>query len=146
MGADAIILGCVSRKRDGSFPARDLYDSPLWARRRRYADASGLPWVIYSGKHGILDPGEVVGTYDLSLRDCSADERRQKGASAAGQLAKRFGSLDGMTFEIHAGSAYRDSLEEPLRLRGARLENPVVGLGIGQQLHWYDDRARGSMS
>jgi hypothetical protein len=64
-------------------------------------------------------------------------EQRAKGELAAAQLEQRFGRLEGKVFEIHAGSAYANSLEVPLRRRGAFLVNPVSGLSIGYQLQWY---------
>jgi hypothetical protein len=51
-----ILLGCVKRKRDHPATAKDLYSSPLWAGRRAYAESSGVPWLILSAKHGLVDP------------------------------------------------------------------------------------------
>ncbi|HTE66628.1 MAG TPA: hypothetical protein VK736_10280 [Candidatus Binatia bacterium] len=45
---DVIIIGCVSSKRSGPAMAKDLYASPMFVRRRRYAEATGKPWFIYS--------------------------------------------------------------------------------------------------
>lgn len=134
---DVIIIGCVSSKRRGRAKARDLYTSPLFSKRRQYAEASGLPWVIFSAKHGILDPEDVIETYDVALKLLPMRERRQKGAEAAAQLDARFGPFNGTVFEIHAGDAYVSALREPLEARGARLVNPLEGLGIGYQLQWY---------
>jgi hypothetical protein len=144
MPPDVIILGCVSRKRNGWFAAKDLYDSALWRHRRRYAEDSGLPWVIYSAKHGILTPDQRIRTYNVPLQTCSPDKRRRLGEKAVATLQDMFGSLSGMTIEIHAGAAYRDSLADPLSRLGARPSNPVAGLGIGRQLRWYLDRAAGT--
>jgi hypothetical protein len=53
-------------------------------------------------------------------------------------LRAQLGELRGLTFEIHAGSSYRDhGLDSGLRRRGARVENPTAGLGIGRQLAFY---------
>jgi hypothetical protein len=133
----AIILGCVSGKALGPAKAKDLYDSPLFDRRRRYAEASGLPWVIYSAEHGILDPDEVIGWYDVALKNLPGSLRRRKGEAAARQLESRFGPLRDKVFEIHAGAAYVSSLATPLAQRGARLVNPLDGLKLGYQLQWY---------
>lgn len=133
----ALILGCVSAKRAGPCAAKDLYVSPLFLRRRAYAERSGHPWVIFSAQHGIVDPDQTLEWYDLSLKNASPDYRRQIGRGAASALEARFGPLDGKTFEIHAGAAYHEALAGPLAARGARLVNPVAGLRIGEQLHWY---------
>ena len=135
--ADVLILGCVSGKRLGPLPAKDLYDSDLFDRRRRYAEATGKPWVIFSAKHGILDPDDEIEWYDVALKELPRRIRRAKGEEAVRQLEKRFGPLAGMIFETHAGEAYRTAIEGPLSDRGARLLNPVEGLRIGELKQWY---------
>lgn len=134
---DVVILGCVSSKRRGSARAKDLYISPLWRKRRAYAERSGSPWVIYSAKHGILDPEQVIDWYDVALAKLPSSEKRAKGEEAVRQLEGRFGDLRSKTFEIHAGAAYVKSLQGPLAKRGGHLINPVEGLSIGYLLQWY---------
>jgi hypothetical protein len=136
----AILLGCVKAKAGRPLAARDLYVSPLFRKRRAYAEASGRPWFIYSAKHGIVDPDFVLEPYDQTLNAMPARERRALGELAARQLADRFGDLRGRVFEIHAGDRYVQALAPPLAERRARLVNPVEGLRLGEQLHWYGDR------
>ena len=90
-----LILGCVSKKRSTPSAARDLYMSPLFERRRRYADRSGRPWVIFSALHGIVDPETVLAPYDVTLKTASPAQKRAMGERVAGQLEDRFGLLDG---------------------------------------------------
>ena len=142
--ADVVILGCVRSKALGPARAKDLYVSPLWRKRRAFAEASGRPWVIFSAKHGILDPDEVIEWYDVALAKLPTMERQRKGRAAVSQLEHRFGTLRGMTFEIHAGSAYAGALAVPLAERGAMLVNPLEGLSIGYQLQWYGPRRSGN--
>lgn len=134
---DAVVIGCVSSKQRGPAKARDLYTSPLFQKRRHYAEESGRPWVIFSAEHGILDPDDVIGWYDVALARLPVRTRRQKGVEAAAQLEDRFGPLEGKVFEIHAGDAYVSALREPAEALGARIINPLAGLGIGHQLQWY---------
>lgn len=138
---DAVILGCVSKKRRGRAPAKDLYVSSMFQKRRRYAEASGLRWVIFSAEHGIVEPDTVLDWYDVALKNLAPAVRRAKGELAVGQLEQILGPLAGMTFEIHAGAPYREALTSPLAGRGASLVNPVGGLRFGEQLGWYDRMA-----
>jgi hypothetical protein len=64
-----ILLGCVKSKLDNRAKARDLYCSPLWRGRRAYAEASGLPWLILSAKHGLVEPDSVLAhtTFRLAI-------------------------------------------------------------------------------
>ena len=66
--ADAIVVGCVKGKLEGRHHAADLYTSPLWLRRRAYAEAAGRPWFIFSAKHGLLRPEEDIDRYECSMR------------------------------------------------------------------------------
>jgi hypothetical protein len=137
----AVLLGCVKTKLDHHAEARDLYRSPLWRARRRYAEASGLPWLILSAKHGLVDPDSVLRPYDLALSDLRASERREWGERVVDSLLERFGDLEGATFEIHAGAVYRDAVEAPLAQRRGRVTVPLMGLSLGRQLGWYSRRA-----
>ena len=136
----AVLVGCVSRKVANRAPAKDLYDSPLFVRRRRYAETSGKPWAILSAKYGLLDPDTVVAPYDESLDDLGVAERRAWAARVQSQLDRRFGPLQGKAFEVHAGSAYVVPLREVLAAVGSALAVPLEGLRVGEQLHWYDQR------
>ena len=128
----------MKTKAPEASPARDLYLSPLFERRRRYAESSGQPWYILSAEHGLLDPGSIIEPYDVYLADQTADYRQAWGEWVAAKLARVRGSIDGLVIEVHAGTAYVDAIEEPLRRRGAVLLTPLAGLRRGEQLAWYD--------
>jgi len=132
-----ILLGCVKQKLDHSAPAKELYRSRLWNARRTYAEASGLPWLILSAQHGVLEPDAVIAPYDVALRSLSIAERRGWGEDVVRALARRFVSLGGMTFEVHAGEPYRRAIEPGLSELGARVEAPLARLSIGRQPAWY---------
>lgn len=137
--ATALLLGCVSLKRSERAPAKDLYCSPLWRRRRAYAESSGRPWLILSALHGLVDPDELLDPYDLSLTHLSAAERRAWGERVVDALAKRLDVLTDTIFEVHAGGHYRTPIAAPLKRRGARIEAPLAHIsGVGRQLAWYD--------
>ena len=135
---EIILVGCVKTKAPEASPARDLYLSPLFERRRRYAESSGRPWYILSAEHGLLDPGSIIEPYDVYLADQAADYRQAWGEWVAAKLTRVRGSIDGLVIEVHAGTAYVDAIEEPLRRRGAVLLTPLAGLRRGEQLAWYD--------
>ena len=132
-----VLLGCVKLKLEHRAPAKDLYVSPLWNGRRAYAEAAGCPWLILSAKHGLLDPEQSIAPYDVALADLTASARRAWGEQIVAALQARFGSLDGMTFEVHAGAAYRATMAPRLRELGASIEQPLLGLTMGRQLSWY---------
>jgi len=132
-----ILLGCAKSKRNHPDTAKDLYDSPLWKRRRAYAEASGRPWLILSARYGLVQPGARITPYDVTLAELSAGERAAWGERTVEELQRYYGSLSSMTFEVHAGAAYRRAIAPPLTRRGASIEAPLAALSIGQQLAWY---------
>ena len=136
----AILLGCVKSKVDHRAPARDLYCSRLWQQRRAYAEASDLPWLILSAKHGLVEPDQVLTPYDLALRELPAAERRRWGEHVAADLSDRFGALTRATFEVHAGAPYRDAIAAPLARLGARITAPLAHIPLGEQPRWYAQR------
>lgn len=139
----AVLVGCVSRKQPTARPARELYRTELFARRRAYAEASGLPWLIVSAHYGIVDPDSVIEPYDVRIGDLDWQQRRALSERVADQLAGRFGDLAEAVLEVHAGDEYVQMLSAGLRPRGARLVNPLRGLRIGEQLAWYAARTGG---
>ena len=139
-----VLLGCVKLKLDHPAPAKDLYFSPLWNGRRAYAEAAGCPWLILSAKYGLLDPEQSIAPYDVALADLTASARRAWGERIVEALQARFDSLDGMTFDVHAGAAYREAIAPRLRELGATIEEPLLGLTMGRQLSFYQSHSSAS--
>ena len=136
----ALLVGCVSRKEASARPAKDLYRTELFRRRRAYAEATGHPWLIISALHGVVEPDAVIEPYDVRLTDLSALERGALGERIAAELHDRFGALRDRLFEVHAGDEYFALLTTALTPHGAALRRPLRGLRIGEQLAWYGGR------
>lgn len=137
-----VLLGCVKSKASRPLPARDLYISELFRRRRAYAEASGKPWAVLSALHGLVLPDAVVEPYDLALSDARAAYLREWGDRVLRQLATAFGPLDRQVVEIHAGRTYVEPLLGRLRAAGAEVVWPFEGLRQGEHLAWYDHPQR----
>jgi hypothetical protein len=138
--ADVILVGCVKSKVARAMPARDLYTSTLFARRRSYAEASGRPWYILSSRWGLVTPDEVIAPYEMYLAEQSATYRRAWGAFVAAQLQLSLGSLSGRVVEVHAGDTYVAAVRAPLESDGATVVDPVDARSMGETLAWYGDR------
>ena len=140
------LIGCVKQKRDRPSFARDLYDpSPLFRGRRQYVEASCDRWFILSALHGLVDPDALLSPYDQTLATAPAAVRRRWSTEVVTELKRRFDQVQGLTFEIHAGSAYRDNgVVEGLIGMGADVVVPTEGMGIGEQLAFYGRRRAGS--
>ena len=127
-----LIVGCGKSKAAGPCPAAELYTGPLFRAARAHAEASGHPWLILSAEHGLLDPTQVVATYDHQLR---AGEVRALGALVAAQAAQRGLQTPDSTLqiELHAGNLYAKALEAAHLVH----KSPLAGLQVGERLAWY---------
>jgi hypothetical protein len=138
--ADLVLIGCVRTKLATAAPAAQLFASPLFAGRRRYAAETGVPWYILSAKFGLLAPADVIGPYDVYLPDRSPAYRKAWGEFVTAELGEVQGDLRGRTIEVHAGAAYTEPLRLPLAAQGASLATPLAHLRQGEQLAWYNAR------
>jgi hypothetical protein len=147
-----ICLGCVSEKRPGTHAASELYDSQLFRARLKYAkERTDMRHIrILSAKHYAIDPSDRIDCYDQKL-PTKRDHLEGWGEQTAGLLIREYLEMypqcDSITYEIHAGRAYAESLmridfwhDRPsAKNLKTKLTTtwPVEGMGIGQQLQWY---------
>lgn len=136
---DAVLIGCVSQKHDTAMPARKLYRSELFRRRRLWAEASGKPWWIVSAEYGLVHPDEIIEPYDTRIAAQPLAVRQRIAAQVAGRLEEDLGSLAGTSLELHAGDEYYQAVAPTLRAKGATVFRPLEGLRFGEQLAWYGD-------
>lgn len=137
-GPRLVLIGCVKSKVGHTAPAKDLYDSPLWWKRRRYAESTGMPWAILSAEHGMVDPDTVLEPYDRYLGSEPVSYRRDWAARTAEQVLGALGEKELRAVEIHAGLAYVNSgLRARLESTGIAVSWPVEGMPFGVQLGWY---------
>jgi hypothetical protein len=133
-----VLVGCVKTKTDHPLPARQLYRSALFTRRRDYAERHPGRWYILSAEHGLVSPDALLEPYDTALGDQPVEYRRAWAAWVVAKLRQREDGLTGRTIEIHAGEDYVTPLRQPLADAGAVLIHPVAGLRQGEHLAWYD--------
>ena len=137
-----ILIGCVGQKRTEPAPARDLYTSLLWQKRRHYAEGTGKPWMVLSAEHGLLDPSEVIAPYDRALASEPRAYREQWSGSTADAVITAANRLGVRKIEAHAGAAYLENgLIRALEEAGLTVTRPLVGLRIGEQYAWYTNRS-----
>ncbi|HET9167961.1 MAG TPA: hypothetical protein VFN97_00955 [Actinospica sp.] len=119
--ASVILVGGGKDQLSAPAVARELYVSPLFARRRARAEASGVPWFVVSGRWGLLEPGDLVAPYSFSLAEQSVNYQRAWGRFVAEQLCVVGSVGRGDVVEIYAGAAYAAALTAPIEFLGARV-------------------------
>lgn len=163
-----VLLGCVSKKRTpkpqtvrnihgetweipGRMPAKDLYCSPLWEKRRRYAEDSGETWAIVSALWGVIENDKPIAWYEKTLTDVAKNSHawrwdlEQKISTGIARIVKAAGIEWGapVVLELHAGAPYVRKVQAALEWAGfdhVRIEHPVEGKQIGELLAWYNDQ------
>jgi len=100
-----VCIACCATKRARRSPARELYASRLFQTSVRWAEAQGLPWVVLSAKHGIVEPDQELDPYDESLASMTPAQRREWGARIRQELANRYGVAT--FFVVLGGEHYR---------------------------------------
>lgn len=140
-----IIIGCGKTKLTTAAEARALYTGQLFKARRAYAERKTRHWFILSAKLGLVEPTRLIEPYDVTVRDLNEFQRAAWTARAAASildvLAENYVpgfKLREVKIEIHAGEDYAAPLMEALKAHGIGSTWPVRGLGIGEQLKFYN--------
>jgi len=127
-----VLVSCVGEKASIPMPAKDLYRSTWFRKARRYAESIGDDWFILSAKHGLLDKDKIIEPYNQTMNDKCKNERMAWGNLVSLQL--RDAAPHNARIVVLAGKHYRGFLD-------FQYEAPLRGLGIGQQLQWFDEQA-----
>jgi hypothetical protein len=128
------LVSCVSQKAASAQKAKNLYLSNWFLKARRYVEVTKAPWFILSAEFGLVDPEVTIAPYERTLNTMSIGARR---AWAKGVMAQMDAQLPRAgSIVILAGARYREFLLDYLRARFQRIELPMEGLKIGEQLHW----------
>jgi hypothetical protein len=87
-----------------------------------------------SAEYGLVRPEDVIAPYEKTLNTMPIAERRAWANRAFGQLMEAVPHTDQAVFL--AGQRYREFLTALLEERNIRVEVPMQGLRIGEQLSW----------
>ena len=129
-----VLVSCVKSKLPHAAPARELYDSVWFNKARSIVEASGARWMILSAYHGLVEPRALIDTYEFTLNGLGIQGRRAWAAEVMAQLAPIAKDYERVVF--FAGARYREFLAPALEDLGVRVETPMVGLKLGEQLRW----------
>ena len=139
------LISCVSKKNPlaATTPvaAKDFYVSPLFVNAWKYAEQCVRPDRIYilSAKHGLVAPDTPLMTYNMTLNDANATQRRQWADMVVNQLRKEGVNLDKDEIVFLAGDAYRKDLMPQCK----HASTPYEGLhGIGHILHFLKSNVK----
>jgi len=131
------LVSCVSKKQQGIHKAKDLYISEWFKKARTYVESNNYyKWYILSAKYHLVEPEQELPYYEMYLPTQSKDYKKEWGIKVSQQLL--FPSET--EIDIFAGQQYRKYLVPELTSKGYKINIPLEGLGIGNQLKWFKDR------
>ena len=130
------LVSCVSKKRSEPCPASQLYVSDWFLKAVAFAQKHSDEWYILSAKYGLLNPHQIIEPYNLTLKTMSKFQREAWARYVFSDLRTLLSPNDTVIFL--AGHAYREYLERPIAQIGCRIEIPMEGLKIGEQLQWLN--------
>ncbi len=135
-----VLIGCAKTKLPGIHPACELYRSRLFRLSFAYAVLQnfGPRKFILSAKHGLLSPNKRIKSYDQSLQEMTAQERRQWAKKVARQIKAQF-LPPGWEIHFLCGEDYQRDLMTELG-DGFVYHIPMRGLSLGKQVQWLQQR------
>ncbi|MBM7646492.1 hypothetical protein JOD45_002722 [Scopulibacillus daqui] len=136
--AEKIGLLATARKKSNS-PEKviDFYKSPLFIKSVQYAKTHYKRFYFYNAKDGLLLPDQIMSPYDVSIKRFTIHEKRIWGKKVIQDFLSYETPEDKIIY-LHGGQVYRKFLEPELKQQGFIYEIPLKGLGIGEQLKWYE--------
>lgn len=147
-----VLVGCGASKRDsGRWPAKDLYTSTYFEKKREYAETVGEQWAILSAEHGLVAPDEKIRPYETSIDDLDEDEVDDLAHEVGMELIEwiAWAHSNGTEVEeivVLAGKTYIDPLRDRETFHAGIDPSVVFPLqqrnisGIGDQMSWLNGR------
>jgi cytoplasmic iron level regulating protein YaaA (DUF328/UPF0246 family) len=97
-------------------------------------ERDGAAWVILSALHGLIDPGNVISPYNLTLVGMGIAARREWSNKVMRDLLPVARKHDRVV--ALAGKSYIEFLAAPLIGEGIETVLPLKGMSQGRQLSW----------
>lgn len=132
------LLACVKNKRHTEAKAKDLYVSHYFNKGRSYVERCYDRWYILSAKYYLLNPEELIQSYEKTLKKMPIEERREWSKKVFNQISSEFPNPRSCSLFFHTGKEYREFLIPLLRTSGYKCNVPLEGLSIGKQMQLYD--------
>ncbi len=135
--AELALVACAKTKASVAGPAAALYVSPLYRKSLLAALDRTKSVCILSAKHGLLDLGQRIEPYELTLKGMTAERRLAWGERVAAKLFERMRAGDKAV--VYGGEDYVAPLLDPLRQCGVAVERPLGSRSLGARLQYLRD-------
>lgn len=132
-----IFLSCTKEKESKRCRAHEMYmPSSLFSKSYTYAKTLNPDKMyILSAKHHLLPLSREIAPYNYTLKDASAEERKEWAEEVVKQMKSHGVDFNAKTY-FFAGEAYIEYLREYFPNR----KEMYAGKGIGEIMHWLDKK------
>lgn len=132
-----VLVGCGRRKKNTTAPSRSLYVSDRFLACRAVAESLAVPYLILSGRHGLVDPDTALDPYDLDLSTLPEESRTLWANSVLDYLYR---TTDGTRFVLLATGAYVDSIlaSNTKRTDPLPISAPLADIDARYHQNWLD--------
>jgi len=134
-GRDVYLISCSAEKKDYKCAASELYDSALFKKSLDYTrkQTEDKFIKIISAQYGLVDLDQLIEPYDKTLKDMSADQRKEWAELVYDAILENF-NVDKDRFIFLAGNAYTEYLLPKFKYNKDLLE----GKRIGERMEYLD--------
>ena len=130
-----VLISCSKTKLSRPAIARELYTGQLFKKAVAWAERHNYQWFVVSALHGLLTPTQEVQPYDFTIKELRKREREGWAHQTVASQLTRYASPGSRAYLIMP-EIYRRYIQTELSREAITYENPVEGLGIGQQMKW----------
>ena len=132
-----IFLSCTKKKASHRCKAEEMYsESSLFSKALEYAKSLNPDHIyILSAKHHLLPLNKEIEPYNLTLKDFSAEERKNWTEKVLKQLKDKNINFNAKTLFL-CGECYIEYLKEYFPDSKSLFD----GKGIGEIMHWLDNK------
>jgi len=133
------LISCSKSKLATEALARELYTGHLFQKAVAWAEHHRYRWFIISALHGLVTPDQTLQPYNFTIKELRKPERESWAYRAISCQLSKYAPSGSHAFLIMP-EPYRRHIQTTLRERGITYENPVEGMGIGQQMKWLTNQ------
>jgi hypothetical protein len=134
------LISCTKLKENKPCFAADMYmPSSLYKKARKYVSGRYNYWYILSAEYGLLMPTQWIQPYDKTFNNMSKEIKKTYQKEWSQMVFEDLIKLRPNEIDFYAGNEYRKYLIPLLEDQGIKCNVPLKGLGIGEQMKYYNE-------
>jgi hypothetical protein len=129
------LISCTKLKQNYPCQAQEMYlQSTLFKKASNYIKQQHYDkWFILSAKYGLLEPNTIIEPYNTTLNNMNALDIK----TWSQNVYKKLIQYNPNEIDFYTGEKYRKYLIPLLKENNIIVNIPLMGHGIGEQLHFY---------